>query len=166
MSVDPETVRAVLRLRTMAPSGLNPPQIEVVDRLQTLSDDGPIAELDIDIWGASMGLTQDDRDPDDIRETVAEFKQWADEQGYTLRPAFEWRSAASKDGIEGQHGRVVTPLITLAVYTEEGLQAVYPHIDGNDVRTIHDGIEALESLGSDAEQSADEQSKRVAVPLQ
>lgn len=152
----------------MGPSGLNPPQTEVIDRLRTLTDDGPIAELDVDIWGASMGITQDDRDPRDTRETVAEFKQWADEQGCTLRPAFEWRSAASKDDAEEQHGRIVTPLITLAVYTEEGLQAVYPHShgDGKEVCTIRDGIEALGSMGNDVEQSADEKSERVAVPLQ
>jgi hypothetical protein len=117
-------------------------------RRSSEASDGPIAELNIDIWGASMGLTQDDRDPDDIHETVAEFKQWADDQGYMLRPAFEWRSAVPKDGPEGQHGRIITPLVTLAVYTEEGLQAVYPysHGDGEEVRPIHDGIETLESM--------------------
>jgi hypothetical protein len=150
----------------MGPSGLNPPQIEVVDRLQTLTADGPIADLDIDIWGASMGLTQDDRDPDDTRETVAEFKQWADEQDCRLGPAFEWHSAASADDGEGQRGRIVTPLITLAVYNEHRLQAVYPHVNGEEVCTIHDGIEALESMGSKAEQSTDEKNERAAVPLQ
>lgn len=50
-----DSVRAVLRLRTLGPSGLNPPQIEVIDRLQTLTEDGPITNLDIDVWGGVDG---------------------------------------------------------------------------------------------------------------
>lgn len=164
-----DAVRAVLRLRTLGPSGLNPPQIEAVDRLQTLSEDGPIGELDVEVWGASMGITQtEDRDPIGTRETVAEFRRWASEQGCTLRPAFEWRSAGSEDDGEGRHGRVVTPLITLAMYTGESLQTVYPHVDDGDVRTIYDGIEALESMAptGDDEQSEDESHERLAAPLQ
>ena len=75
-----DSVRAVLRVRTLGPSGLNPPQIDVIDRLQTLSEgedeDGPLADLDVEVWGTSMGITQrDDRDPVSTRETVAEFMQ-------------------------------------------------------------------------------------------
>lgn len=162
-----DAVRVVLRLRTLGPSGLNPPQTEVVDRLRTLVDEGPIVELDADVWGGSMGVTQtEDRDPDDTRETVAEYEQWAAERGCTLRPAFEWRSTESTGGGEGRHGRVVTPLITLAVHTSEGLQAVYPHVDDGDVRTIHDGIEALESMARDAENTEGEIHERPAAPLQ
>ena len=170
-TADAEPVRAVLRLRTLGPSGLNPPQIEVIDRLQTLTEgeDGPITELDIDIWGTSMGITQTaGRDPADTRETVAEFKRWADAYGYTLQPAFDWHSG---DSAETGDGQIITPLITLAVYNNDGerLQAVYPHVDGNEVHTIHDGVEALESMAGpgDAEQADDEQSERdtLTVPL-
>lgn len=39
-----------------------------------------------------MGIRQTEGyDPEDTRETVAEFKQWADEHDCTLRPAFDWR---------------------------------------------------------------------------
>jgi hypothetical protein len=164
MSADP--VHAVVRVRTLGPNGLNPPQIEVIDRLQTLADGGPIDELDIDVWGTSMGTTHDNRDPAGTRERVAEFEQWATEQGYTLRPAFDWRSDESADNGKSQRREIVTPLITLAVYTESGndLQAMYPHVDGEDVRTIHDGVEALESMAGDTDQSGDEQCEKVTVP--
>ncbi len=161
MTLTADSVQVVLRFRTLGPSGLNPPQIKVLDRLQTLSEDedGPVTELDVDIWGASMGITQTaDRDPADTRETVAEFRQWADAYGYRLQPAFAWHSSDSKDT---ENGQIVTPLITLAVYNETGerLQAVYPHIDGEDVQTIHDGVEALESMvePGDTEQADDGQ---------
>lgn len=164
MSAD--AARAVVRVRTLGPSGLNQPQIEVINRLQTLTEEGTIAELDVDVWGASMGLTQDGRDPVDTRERVAEFEQWATERGYTLQPAFDWRSGESEGDNESQRREIVTPLITLAVYSdnEETLQAVYPHMDGEDVCTIHDGVETLESMVGDAVQSADEQNEQSAIP--
>ncbi|WP_390193812.1 HTH domain-containing protein [Halalkalicoccus salilacus] len=170
MTLTADSVRVALRFRTLGPSGLNPPQIKVLDRLQTLSEDedGPVTELDVDIWGASIGITQTaERDPADTREMVAEFRQWADAYGYRLQPAFAWHSSDSKDTGNGQ---IVTPLITLAVYNETGerLQAVYPHVDGEDVQTIHDGVEALESMPGpeDTEQADDEQNEKedLAVP--
>jgi hypothetical protein len=152
MTVATDEVRAVVRLRTLGPSGLNPPQTEVVDRLRTLAEDGPIVELDVGVWDGPVGITQTEhRDSEGTRETVAEFERWADEQGCTLRPAFERHAVESTNDGEG---RIVTPLITLAVYDEGRLRAVYPHIGGEDVRTIHDGVEALESMvGKDAERS-------------
>ena len=164
-----DTVRAVLRLRTLGPSGLNPPQTEVIDRLQMLTEneDNSIADLDVDVWGASMGITQTEGyDPEDTRETVAEFKQWADGHDCTLRPAFEWHSTKSEAEGENQSGRLVTPLITLAVYTEEDLQAVYPHVEDDEVNTIHDGVEALKSMVRDTEQSEDEQHEKLVAPPQ
>lgn len=143
------SIRAVLRLRTLGPFGLNPPQTEVIDRLRALAEGGPIDDLDVDVWTTPMGITRTtDRDPTDMRETVTEFMEWADANGCTLRPAFDRRSVASEDAGEGQNGRIVTPLITLAIYEEERLRAVYPHID-EDVNTVHDGVEALESMAED-----------------
>lgn len=168
MTLTTDSVQGVLRLRTLGPSGLNPPQIEVIDRLQTLTEeDGPLDDLDVGMWGPSMGSTQPEhRDPLSTRETVAEFKRWADAYGYTLQPAFDWPSSGSTETGDGQ---IVTPLLTLAVYTGERLKVVYPHVDGDEVHTIHDGVEALESMAvpGDAEQANDEQSGRdtLTVPL-
>lgn len=163
MNVD--SIRLVLRLRTLGPSGLNPPQTEVIDRLRELTEDGPIDDLDVDVWGTAMEVTQTaDRDPMGTRETVAEFERWADVHGCTLRPAFDWRSVESEDAGERRSGRVVTPLITLAVYDEERLRAVYPHVDDDEVHTIHDGVEALESVARDVEQPVDEHGERRVVP--
>ena len=105
LTANAEPLCAVLRLRTLGPSGLNPPQTKVIDRLQTLSEgeDSPVTELDIDVWGTSRGLTQTaNRDRGDTRETVVKFIQWADAHGYTLQPAFEWRPADSEADGERQ----------------------------------------------------------------
>jgi hypothetical protein len=165
-----DSVQVVLRLRTLGPAGLNPPQTEIIDRLQTLSEEGLIADLDADVWGVTR---TDERDSIDTRETVAEYKQWADEQGYTLRPAFDWDTTEVENDEEEPSGRIVTPLITLAVYTEEGLEEVHPHVDGNDVNTIQDGVGALESMAetepedaeAEHEPSEDEQRENRIDPL-
>lgn len=167
------SVQVVLRLRTLGPSGLNPPQTEIIDRLQTLSEAGLITDLNTDVWGASMGITRTgERDPVDIRERVAEYKQWADKQGYTLQPAFDWEVTEGEDNGEELSGRIVTPLITLAMYTEEGLQAVYPHVDGTKVNTIQDWYRRTRIDGpepgdaeAEPEQSADEQRESLVARL-
>lgn len=167
ITMSTDSVRAVLRLRTLGPSGLNPPQTKVINRLQTLTEDpnGPLDDLDIGMWGPSMGLTQIEHlDPISTRDTVAEFIHWADAHGYTLQPAFEWHSA---DSAKTGNSQIVTPLLTLAVYNGGRLQVVYPYVDGDDVYTIHDGVEALESMAGprEAEQPDDEQNKRENRPV-
>lgn len=144
MRPNPRPIRAVLRLRTLAPHGINETQTEVIDRLQRLEADGRIAGFDVDVWGASMGIARSaDRNPSDVHEVVTEFERWADDQDCTLRPAFERRSARVPE-----ETRVVLPLLCLAVYEAEAVRAVYPHVNGEEVHTIHDGVDALESMSS------------------
>ncbi len=52
------------------------------------------------------------------------------------------------------------------MYNGERLQAVYPHMDGEEVYTIHDGIEALESLPGDTGQRGDEEKEEPPVIAQ
>ena len=48
MTDDP--VRVVLRLRSLGPAGLHPPQTEIINRLQRLTEDGLIDDS-ISIFG-------------------------------------------------------------------------------------------------------------------
>lgn len=158
MTAHSEPVRAVLRLRSQAPSGVNGTQTEIIDRLDTLFETGRIAAFDIDVWGTSMGINvPEGRDPGDVRETVAEFEQWAADHDCTLRPAFDRRSTGLiGDDEESQGESLVLPVLCLAVYDGETIEAVYPHDDGEDVRTIHNGVNALESMATADEHSGDE----------
>lgn len=144
MKPNPRPLHAVLRLRTLAPHGINETQIEVVGRLRRLEADGRIADLDVDVWGASMGMIHTtDRGLSGVRETVAEFERWADENDRTLRPAFGRRTVHGSE-----ETRAVLPLLCLAVYRAGELRAVYPHVEDETVHTIHDGLDALESAAS------------------
>lgn len=141
MSTDPAnpgTLRAVLWIRSLAPHGINETQTAVIDRLRRIKTDDRIADLAVAVWGRSMGLSQTVGQDPGVREAVAEFERWATEHDRTLRPAFGRHDAGE--------GRVVLPLLCLAVYEAETVRAVYPHVDGEEVRTIQDGVEAPESM--------------------
>lgn len=160
MNTNSTPVCVVLRLRTLAPHGIGEIQTAIVDRLRRLEADGRIAELDVDVWGTSAGIApRADPDPAGVHETVAEFERWANDHDCTLRPAFERRSARA-------HGetRVVLPLLCLAVYDAETVRAVYPHVDGGDAYTIHDGVAMLESTTSGDEASPDSTNEEPMFP--
>lgn len=58
----------------------------------------------------------------------------------------------------------VVPLVTLAVYEGDRLEAVYPHADGDCVRTVDDGLATLETMRpSDDGRSGDSASERNGV---
>lgn len=160
MNTNPGAVRAVLRLRSLAPHGINGTQTAIIDRLRRIEADGRIAELDVDVWGGSIGIHRTaDQDPAGVHETVAEFERWADDHGRTLRPALE-RHEQATDG-----GRTVLPLLCLAVYDAGTVRAVYPHVDGEDVYTIHDGVAMLESATSGGEASPGSTTEEPTFPL-
>jgi hypothetical protein len=71
---DTESVRAVLRLRTQASSGTNDVQTEIIDRLETLSENGTITDLDIGVWGTSMGINV--LSSDIVAETATALDQY------------------------------------------------------------------------------------------
>ncbi|MDL5360641.1 HTH domain-containing protein [Halalkalicoccus sp. NIPERK01] len=150
-----ESLEAVLRLRTLAPYGIDRTQKEIIDRLRDLVKDGPLTDLDVDAWGASVRATGGN-DVAAVRETVDEFARWAGRNDCSLTPAFEWRATDSFLDEESERGSVVVvlPLLCLAVYDDGTLEAVYPHRDDDEVHTIHDGVEALESLRSSPEAAA------------
>lgn len=165
--MNPNPARAVLRVRSLAPHGINGTQTEIIERLQRLDTDGSISELDVDVWGTSMGMGRAvGRNPSDVRETIAEFEQWADEHGCTLRPAFERRThrCLESDGADPETV-VVLPLFCLGVYDGTTVTAVYPHIDDETVHTIHDGVEALESMAAGDEQLTHETREKRTSPL-
>lgn len=98
-----------------------------------------------------MGIARSaDRNPSDGYEVVTEFERWAADRDCTLRPAFERRSARVPE-----ETRLMLPLLCLAVYEAEAIRAVYPHVNGEDVHTIHDGVDALESMTSRDEGMSD-----------
>jgi hypothetical protein len=149
----PSRLRAELKLRSFPPHGITDVHHRTLVRLHRLVDRGTLSTLDVDVWG-SHAVTDAMRDHDDsgTLEAISEFERWAEERGCTLAPAFATRECGSiLDG--GTREVTVVPLVTLAVYGEDGLRAVYPHRDGERVHTVGDGLAALESMAPSDEDS-------------
>lgn len=149
-----DSSRVVLRLRTLVPNGISSVQSDVIDQLQELEQEGIVADLDIDVWGSSMGINiSRDRDPTGTRKLLSEFERWADEHGCTLRPAFgcsNANSTADGDTEQGEYTRL--PLLCLAIYSDTTIKAIYPHMTSEGVRTIYDGLDAVESMRPEVDQ--------------
>lgn len=139
-------LRATLKLRSFPPHGVVDAQRRTLARLYRLVDVGTLSAIDVDVWG-SHAVTDSMTHHDDAAslETVSEFERWAEERGYTLAPAFACRECGSMID-EARWEVTVVPLLTLVVYEENRLKAVYPHDDGERVRTVEDGLETLETM--------------------
>lgn len=138
-------LRATLKLRAFPPHGIADVQRRTLARLHRLVDVGTLATIDVDVWGSHAvmdSLTDHEHAPS--LEAVSDFERWAEKHDYTLAPAFARRECGSMIDDETREVRVV-PLVTLAVYEGDRLEAVYPHADDDRVRTVADGIETLEA---------------------
>lgn len=135
---------AVLRVRTATPHGVGDRQRSMIDRLQRLTDKDALQTFDVDVWGEGITVSDTPTAHTGYTEEVFyDLQTWADRHGHTLEPAFERRSRGSIV-TEGTHETIVFPLWCLTVHDHEELRAVYPHSDGDRVRTVADGLDAIE----------------------
>jgi hypothetical protein len=139
-------LRATLKLRSFPPHGITDVQHRTLARLHRLANAGTLAVIDVDLWGShAVADSMTDHENEGMLEAVSDFERWAEEHGYTLAPAFSCRECGSMLDDETREVTVV-PLVTLAVYEEDRLRAVYPHAEDGRVRTVDDGIRTLEAM--------------------
>lgn len=116
-------------------------------RLADLSADGEIASFDVATWPKRIPC-RGDADPA-VRDRYLAFEAWASECGVRLTPFFGTRECYSAS--TGERGDwVVLPVLCLAVYGDDGLDAVYPHADGGTCRSVVDGLDSLAQPDSEA----------------
>jgi len=102
-------------------------QQRILQRVEELESEGVVAETDVDAsWQRIRTPEQDSRD--EALETYEEFREWAVENGYQLEPAFQRRNR-SYIGTDVVDEVVVFPMVSLAVYDENDLRAVFPCAD-------------------------------------
>jgi len=119
-------------------------QQAILGRVQDLESAGVLAGAEVDAsWQRIRTPEQDSRDG--AIATYEEFREWAAENGYSLEPAFE-RRHRSYIGTDVVHDVVNFPLVSLAVYEDSDLQAVFPcSDDGGEVHFgVQDCLDALE----------------------
>ncbi len=131
---------AVLYVRSVAPCGVDDVQRRTIDRLERLAADGVLESVEYEVWGD--GVPADDSGTV-IKGVYDEFVEWADDQGYTLAPAFRDRETGTM--VSDECRTVISfPLLCLGVYEENELEAVFPCSDDERTYTIEDGLVGLE----------------------
>jgi hypothetical protein len=119
-------------------------QQAVLRRVRELESEGIVADADVDTsWQRIRTPELDCRDG--AIETYEEFRAWAEENGYSLEPAFQ-RRQRSYIGTDLVHEVLVFPTASLAVYEGTDLQAVFPcsDEDGKVHFSVQDCLDAFE----------------------
>ncbi|MFB6080250.1 MAG: HTH domain-containing protein [Haloferacaceae archaeon] len=115
-------------------------------RLRTLETAGVIDALLVRVWPAAVRLSSDDAGPDvgetEVVELYRQFAAWADRANASIEPAFAVRHRCS--AITGESCDVLTtPVMGLAIYGGDGLEAVFPHRADDGTHSVADAIDAL-----------------------
>lgn len=132
-------LRLVLRVRPPVAG----PVTTVIDRLGRLRAEGTVEGFDIQCWPDEVSLSGDTHP--EVVATFERYEAWADEQGVSLRPAFDVRSVSPLVGERRELLRL--PTACLAVHEDGDLVGVFPCTDGDDTWTVADCLEAVAATG-------------------
>lgn len=117
-------------------------QQDVLARIDDLEAADMIDESSVaDEWQRIRTMDEDRRDG--ALETYAEFRTWAERNGYSLEPAFE-RRTGSYVGLDLVNEVVVFPVVSLAIYESERLRGVFPCSDEERNYRVQDCLDAFE----------------------
>lgn len=114
-----------------------------IETLQTLDERGTIADLSVHSWPSEVSVG--DRGMyDDVEETYRTFERWADANGVSIRPPFSMRTRESRFTDETATV-LVTPVMSLAIYLDDRLAAVFPHTDDDVHLPVSEAVAALKA---------------------
>jgi len=132
--------RVVLSVRETLPSPAARQRDRLRERLCELETDGLID--DFEVSDSPKRIRCERPVHREARDRYNQYSQWARDRGVRLRPFFDVRECYAMD--TGEKGDwIVFPAITVAIYDDGDLAAVYPHADGDEYRSVADGLTAL-----------------------
>lgn len=142
-TLDAQTYRMELFLRSLAPPAARDSQEAIIDRLNELDERNDVRGYDLTIWGDRICLDTDPRSPTErtLRDTVDRFRRWERRHDVSLAPGFDERTV---DPLAGDaHTVFHTPTIALAVYADTNVWGVFPcEVDG-EVVTVDECLDAF-----------------------
>lgn len=135
-----------LWVRGRSPCCVHDAQEETYDRLRRLRRSGAIDSFAVHQWSDAgrTPRTRGVKHAATCHGKVAEFENWAAERGYTLQPGFQVRDVKPMTG-DSVRRKLVSPVLCLAVYDSDSLDAVYPYADEEDSYTVEAGLRRLET---------------------
>lgn len=117
------------------------PVEERVERARALEDSDVVDAVVVCSWPETVRL--EDGPHREVVEEYRRYEEWAERRGVTVSPPFETRTRSSivdEDGVEV----LVTPVLSLALYRDERLVAVFPHAEDEEDSTVDAALERLE----------------------
>ncbi|MBX0325538.1 hypothetical protein EGH21_21160 [Halomicroarcula sp. F13] len=139
---------------------------ELLARLRELERDGVIQDLSVNNWSKQIECDPEYRvhgSNEEIRHRLAEFQDWADEEGHELEPAFRWCETTSLATDETKE--VVTlPVTCIEVRGDGELLAVFPCTSDGNTNSVADCVTGLEKLAAHADDSVAEQAESTGRP--
>lgn len=132
-----------LYVRSLCPTGAHQRQEQIIDRLQTMEEEGGISDFSVTVWGRRIDIGASHTDPGrTIRDRLTEFEQWAREEGVSLSSFYRSKTVDSQ-----RRGETVTtvtlPVMGLAEYDDGELVHVAPCTDGDTIRQIEHRLSRL-----------------------
>ena len=129
--------------------GLESRKEQLLDRLQTLSERGAIADYDVLAW--TRGIRPDGPLGDvpycrTLLEHVEEIRGWVDDNGVDCR-GFGSRDVSSPKTGES-YDVISLPAICLSVYEGDDVVDVYPRRRGDRTESVDDGLDSLRSVSA------------------
>lgn len=119
----------------------------VLERLDKLETQGQIATYKICIWAKEIrvsGPLEGTQYYQRVFDHFTAFQQWANEESVMLKSAFNIQLVDCE--ITDETYRVLSlPSICVAVYEDGELCGVFPHADGETVRTVSHCLDSLEN---------------------
>jgi hypothetical protein len=118
-------------------------QQQVLNRVKHLEANGVFTDSMVSgEWQRIRTMAEDKRSG--ALATYEEFRDWAERNGHSLEPAFERRTRTYM-GMDRVEDVVVFPVVSLAIYDDTQLEAVFPCTDAERTFTVGDALEAFES---------------------
>jgi len=132
--------RVALYVRETLPTPAARQRDTLRTRLRTFEAEGRVDGFDVS--DCPKRIRCENPTDETARDRYLEFAQWARDRGVSLHPSFSTRECYAMD--TGEKGEwIVFPAISLAVYEDGDLAAVYPHADGDSYRSVADGLTAI-----------------------
>lgn len=140
-----ETVRVVVWMRGASPPP-DDPRTAVLTRLRELEAAGLVDDMSVRVWGRYVAAPSESAEGTEhpIRDRIAEFRAWAEENESSLEPAFR-RCERTTMVSETTSDVIRLPLQCLAVYEGDRLVEVVPRSTGRGTETVADCVSRLET---------------------
>lgn len=132
--------RVAVYVRTPVAAETERRQDTVLARIGSLRENGAVDDLTVTYWNRAANVTADDP----TLPSVVAMEQWAAANGVTLAPAFDRHDRSC--WFTGVDDSVVTlPVICLAVFENDDLVGVYPHLGPSGPQSVGDCLDRLEA---------------------